>query len=202
MDSSYHHEGLRDALIETGRRILVRDGLAAFSLRGLARELGVSHAAPYRHFSSKEDLVRAIIASDEEAFNAALLAGVEGVSDPHERLYRLGEAYVFFFLDHPQCLTLFFLLPGQASDLGDSLARLFAPLPSDASGYPEDPSLGLLRKASALRLKSFPGLSEAEVIFGCWAKVHGIASLLVGQKGFLPEEGLRSSVSRLVRTAF
>lgn len=202
MESSYHHDGLREELIETGRVMLIRDGLAAFSLRALARELGVSHAAPYRHFASKEELVRAIIGEDDLSFRRALLEGAEGVSDPEELLYRLGEAYIFFFLEHPQVLTLFFLLPGQAAIQGDRLAALFRSPPAGDSGYPEDESFLLLRRAAAAQAGRFPGLSEREIIFGYWAKAHGIASLLLAQKGILPSENLREEVRRLVRSAF
>ena len=56
----YHHGDLRRALIEAARTIVVRDGAQALSLRGVAREAGVSPAAPYHHFKDKQELVLAV----------------------------------------------------------------------------------------------------------------------------------------------
>jgi AcrR family transcriptional regulator len=210
MDAAYHHENLRSELMEKGRSLLLRDGYAHFSLRQLAKELGVSHAAPYRHFGSREALIEAIVREDGERFNRALSAGVEGLTDPYERLYRLGEAYVLFFFDHPEILALFSFLPGQVALQGEHIASLFSPLgcaegsegvPNGAV-YPKDKGYVLLEEAAEPFKLRFQGLSDREIIMGYWAKVHGLASLLVSQKGFLPEEGLRERVGVLVRTPF
>ena len=63
---SYHHGNLRNALISAGVAILSSEGASAVSLRKVAREAGVSHAAPYRHFADKEALMVAIA---EEGFH-------------------------------------------------------------------------------------------------------------------------------------
>jgi AcrR family transcriptional regulator len=222
MAKGYHHDNLRAALIEKGRSLLLRDGYAAFSLRRLASELEVSHAAPYRHFASREELIRAIVGEDMAAFNRSLAEGIRGISDPYERLYRLGEAYVFFFLDNPEVLQLFSTLPGQVAMQGEALATIFSSpekceppggrgdggSPEKAGGppgglaYEADEGYSLLSQATGPFVARFPGLSEREIILGYWAKVHGLASLLVGQKGFLPDEGLRGRVKLLVRTPF
>ncbi|EFL51727.1 transcriptional regulator, TetR family [Solidesulfovibrio fructosivorans JJ]] len=59
-DDAYHHGNLRKALLDAGERLLERDGGGGLSLRDLARTAGVSHAAPYRHFASKSDLLAAL----------------------------------------------------------------------------------------------------------------------------------------------
>ena len=79
MEKAYHKENLRAELLAGGRRLLIRDGYANFSLRKLAKELEVSHAAPYRHFPSREALIRAIVQEDESSFARALAEGVKGV---------------------------------------------------------------------------------------------------------------------------
>jgi hypothetical protein len=210
MDNSYHHENLRAVLIERGRTLLLRDGYAQFSMRRLAAELGVSHAAPYRHFASREELITVIVREDGTRFDRALAAGVEGVTEPYERLYRLGEAYVFFFLDNPEVLLLFNALPSQIALQGEALANLFssgfpgAKVHPEEGGseYPNDEGYTLLREATRPFTDRFAGLSDREIILGYWAKVHGLASLLVSQKVFLPKESLRERVSVLVRTPF
>ncbi len=58
--SKYHHGDLKNALIEAGIDILAQDGVGGLSLRQVARKAGVSHAAPYAHFSNKQALIAAI----------------------------------------------------------------------------------------------------------------------------------------------
>jgi AcrR family transcriptional regulator len=52
-EKNYHHEGLKNELIEKGLKILNKEGYEGFSLRKAARVCGVSQTAPYRHFKDK-----------------------------------------------------------------------------------------------------------------------------------------------------
>ena len=56
----YHHGDLRRALIDAAQRLLESEGPTALSLRAVAREAGVSPAAPYHHFKDKSDLLEAV----------------------------------------------------------------------------------------------------------------------------------------------
>jgi AcrR family transcriptional regulator len=62
-EPTYEKGGLRDALIVEGRRVFEENGAIELSLRALARRLGVSEAAPSRHFKGKEELLAAIAVS-------------------------------------------------------------------------------------------------------------------------------------------
>jgi len=209
MRTSYHHADLRSALITRGRKLLLRDGYSHFSLRALAADIGVSHAAPYRHFRSREDLIATIVREDMTKFNDALADGIRGESDPSERLFKLGDAYVFFFLDNPETLSLFSALPEQMAQQGQAMAGLFlasglaweAKRESCVAG-PEGDGFELLEQAAQPFASRFAHLNEREIVLGYWAKVHGLAILLVSQKDFLSEEGLRERVRVLVRTPF
>src|SRR3954462_15476305 len=97
--STYHHGDLPAALLRAAGRTLEKRGIGALSLRETARRAGVSHNAPYRHFS------------DREALLAALAA--EGFAMLGERLRgkaarEMGEAYVRFALEKPQRFRLMF----------------------------------------------------------------------------------------------
>jgi AcrR family transcriptional regulator len=59
-EPTYERGGLRNALVEEGRKMFEENGAGELSLRALARRLGVSEAAPSRHFSGKEELLAAI----------------------------------------------------------------------------------------------------------------------------------------------
>jgi AcrR family transcriptional regulator len=65
-EPAYERGGLRNALVEEGRRIFEENGATELSLRALARRLGVSEAAPSRHFKGKEELLAAIAVSGFE----------------------------------------------------------------------------------------------------------------------------------------
>ena len=95
----YHHGDLQRALVDAARRILDRDGLAALSLRAVAREAGVSPAAPYHHFKDKAELLNAVAA---EAFDALAEAMREARdAEPDDALTAMGVAYVVFARENP-----------------------------------------------------------------------------------------------------
>ena len=84
---AYHHGDLRNTLREAARAILEEEGLAALSLRAVARRAGVSHAAPYRHYSNHEALLveLAVEGFDElrEEINRSLEAEYDVGLKPH-----------------------------------------------------------------------------------------------------------------------
>src|SRR5438105_15936244 len=73
-DAPYHHGALRDALLQAAERVLERNGLAGLTLRAVAREAGVSHAAPTHHFGDLTGLVSELAAIGFLQFNAAMTA--------------------------------------------------------------------------------------------------------------------------------
>jgi AcrR family transcriptional regulator len=98
----YHHGNLREALLERAAEIIAREGVGSVSLRGLARDLGVSHAAPRRHFADRSELLAALAQEGFERSMQAMLAGAEQVGpDPVARYRALGRAYVRFAVEHP-----------------------------------------------------------------------------------------------------
>lgn len=102
----YHHGDLRRALIESADAILERDGPNALSLRAVAREAGVSPAAPYHHFKDKDELLSAIAREGFARLSAALVeagGGECGGDDcnPETKMSDLGVAYVKFAQSHP-----------------------------------------------------------------------------------------------------
>lgn len=97
----YHHGDLSRALVEAARRILETEGPAALSLRAVAREAGVSPAAPYHHFKDKSELLEAVAHEGWMALDLALTAARAKASDSNERMTSLGVAYVCFARDNP-----------------------------------------------------------------------------------------------------
>jgi AcrR family transcriptional regulator len=98
----YHHGDLRNALIQAGLELLAEGGVQELDLRKVARRAGVSHAAPYRHFSDKQALIAAI---NEEGFHLLaerIRSTLREVSDePVEQLLGVALAYVRFAQENP-----------------------------------------------------------------------------------------------------
>ena len=98
----YHHGDLRNALIQAGLELLTEGGVQELDLRKVARRAGVSHAAPYRHFTDKQALIAAI---NEEGFRLLaerIRSTLREVSDePVEQLLGVALAYVRFAKENP-----------------------------------------------------------------------------------------------------
>src|SRR5690348_8375161 len=91
----YHHGDLRAALIEASFDLLAEGGLQRFSVAAVARRLGVSSAAPYRHFPDRDHLLSAISATAARDLRAAITAAAdEAGTDPADRLAAVAGAYV------------------------------------------------------------------------------------------------------------
>ena len=69
----YHHGDLRRALVDAARRLLEAEGPTALSLRAVAREAGVSPAAPYHHFKDKAELLDAVAHEGWEMLQLAMI---------------------------------------------------------------------------------------------------------------------------------
>src|SRR5258708_26387477 len=73
-DTPYHHGDLHEALLQAAERVLERDGIAGLTLRAVAREAGVSHAAPTHHFGDLTGLLSELAAIGFRMFNTAMIA--------------------------------------------------------------------------------------------------------------------------------
>jgi AcrR family transcriptional regulator len=104
----YHHGDLRRALIEAGETLLEREGVASLSLRAVAREAGVSAAAPYHHFKDRAALLAAIAHEGHVALLAAMQAAFDTSTPGPDRIVSVGVAYVEFAVANPALYRLMF----------------------------------------------------------------------------------------------
>lgn len=108
----YHHGDLRRTLLEAARSSIENDGVDALSLRQLAREAGVSHAAPSRHFRDKQALLDALAEDGftrlAEALDDASRRDTSPETTVRDRFDDLAAAYVGFALEQPTLLSLMF----------------------------------------------------------------------------------------------
>jgi AcrR family transcriptional regulator len=93
----YHHGDLRAALVEASFGLLAEVGPQRFSVAAVARRLGVSSAAPYRHFPDRDHLLSAVSAAAARELNAAIIAAADAAGHhPDDRLAAVAAAYVQF----------------------------------------------------------------------------------------------------------
>ncbi|MEU9420036.1 WHG domain-containing protein [Streptomyces sp. NPDC048272] len=178
---TYHHGDLRRAVIRAALQVIGSDGVAAISLRDLARRARVSHAAPAHHFKDKAGLLTAIAA---EGFDLLADALTSVPPDTARRLREMGARYVEFAVGNPAHFEVMFrpqLLHGDDPELTAAKERASRAL---RSGIEELP--GALR----------PDARRAGL--AAWSLAHGFAALQLS--GSLP--ALDDDPSETFRTLF
>jgi AcrR family transcriptional regulator len=99
--TSYHHGDLREALVVAAEKLVATKGVAGFSLREAAREVGVDPAACYRHFRDKDAILQELAQRGFGRMATAMEAAIVGKRSPRAKLAAIGTAYVSFAFDHP-----------------------------------------------------------------------------------------------------
>ena len=191
-----HHGDLRRALIDAALAAIAEGDLAELSLRKLAQRAGVSRAAPYHHFASKDALFAAL-ASEGFAQLAAAQAQVATSDDPLADLRELAATYVRFACTHPTHYRV-----------------MFAFAPGSLADSPEGRELEVRARACFARLCSAhgavdPDASETQLrqrALIAWATAHGavqiaIAGLLEGLTPELDVDGLAARVGAATAAA-
>src|SRR5215207_1590383 len=181
----YHHGNLRAALLEGAERALARGGVQELSLREVAREIGVSHAAPRRHFAGKQALLDALAEDGflrlEREMREALGRAGDGF---RERLAAVARTYVRFATEHAALLELMYTGKHRpdAEAVRVAAERAFA-IP-----------LGLIAEGQAGG-EVVPG-DPGRVGALAWASFHGLASMANG--GLLDDAALDALVVEAV----
>jgi AcrR family transcriptional regulator len=158
-EKPYHHGDLRAACIGAEVELLEEGGESALSLRAVARRVGVSAAAPYRHYADREALVSAVAAVGYRDLAERLTAAHPSPSTD-EQLTSVAVAYVQFALDRPAMFRIMF---GEACDR-DNDERVLAT--AAVSLYVRE-----------LVARSFPDADADALATAVWALVHGLAFL-------------------------
>ena len=183
----YHHGRLPEACIKAGLQMLNR-GKRDFSLRDIARSVGVSHGALARHFETKEGLVAAIAEEGFRKFNVALEeAKVE--NDLKETFLKMGRAYFDFGYRHPEHYRMM---------LGDKIQnhQQYGGLLSESSRAFRQ----LIEIVAALqKAQIFRAGPPETAAYAIWAAVHGAVNLAI--EGHMRED-LDTVVDELTQALF
>jgi AcrR family transcriptional regulator len=168
--TTYHHGDLRAALLAAAESVLAETGIEGFSLRRVAREVGVSHSAPAHHFGDTQGLLAALATEGFRRFLDAMQARQASCrsDDPKALLIASGLGYLDFTLASPALFKLMFgsdRVDTCDPDLEKVAAASFDHLASDIS-----------------RLRGVSPYEDADAmadVMASWSMVHGFASLLL-----------------------
>lgn len=186
----YHHGNLRAALLARAEQTLSLQGPGELSLRELARQVGVSHAAPRRHFPDKRALLEALAEDGFERLGRDLRDAMEAAGERFEaRLLAFARAYVTFATRHAALLELMFAgkhRPGAAESLRLAADRAF------------EAPLALIGEGQAAG-EVVPGEPE-RVATVAWAALQGLASMVNSGllDGAVLDDVVADAVHRLV----
>jgi AcrR family transcriptional regulator len=158
----------RDRILAEARDLYLEVGLAAFSLREVARRVKISPAAVYRHFDSKEALLAAVCAAGFRNFAAYLIRALEAPT-PRERMTSSARQYLRFALENPRDYRVMFM------DAAEGYAAVKPPRPPGAP----DPAFQFLvdRVQECARAGLIHEGDPTEIAAVIWAHVHGLVSL-------------------------
>jgi AcrR family transcriptional regulator len=200
-EDTYHKKDLKRTLMRAVRAELREYGAALVSLRRIASRAGVSHAAPYRHFKSKDGLLAALCWEGQAEFTSRLRKARESGTSAADSLFRLGEAYLEFARSEPEVFQLMFSETGHramGSSLPADVEKSFADYDSFAvleDTVKECQTEGILD----------PGEHSGALAMMIWSFVHGFA--FIQREGFADRMGGSRGLSgdateRLVLGAF
>jgi AcrR family transcriptional regulator len=167
-NDTYHHGDLKNALIQAGVNILARDGIGALSLRSVARQAGVSHSAPYAHFSDKQALIAAISTEGFHRLHAQLEAASAPLKgQPQKQITACARAYLNFAVQERDIFNI-----------------MFSGILEQEKAYPEFVEIS---KATSTLLADivrscqqagiFPNGQTDLLVVAIWGQLHGIVTL-------------------------
>ncbi|QLY29140.1 TetR/AcrR family transcriptional regulator [Nocardia huaxiensis] len=183
----YHHGDLREELLRASLQLIESEGLAAVSLRKVAREAGVSPGAPYHHFADRSALLAALSNRGFEHLRDRMAAARATSGSPMETLVAMGEAYVRFAREQPAYFRLMFRpelsQPEKNPDTEGAGDQAFALLEETVTEATAD---GVL-----------PAADTETFTLAWWALAHGLASLELDGKLVHRAEQMGTSASIL-----
>jgi AcrR family transcriptional regulator len=112
-EGRYHHGDLKAALVDGAIELIGERGVRGFTMAELSRRLGVTVAAPYRHFADRDELLAAVVVRALQAFADALAAGARDEDSPERRLAAMTRDYVTFAAENR---PLFYVVYGTELD--------------------------------------------------------------------------------------
>ena len=177
------------------------NGPEAVVVRDMARQVGVSHNAAYRHFASREDLLTAVAEVGLGGLAAAMRRELEATPrrrDPadraRQRLRAIGRAYVSYAVAEPGLFRTIWAAAHYPSTPS-------AALPSDESDQSEVSDPYLILNAVLDELVDTGAIAASHRPYSetvAWSAVHGLSMLIInGPLGGVPPAEIDRMLNRL-----
>ena len=167
----YHHGNLREALVTKGLKVLAQTKSDDFSLREVARSVGVSATSIYRHFPDKQAYIEALCDEGSKMLAAIQRDVMASAGGGQEGLDATGLAFVRFALDNPALFRLMFRARPSGMSYGDGDSPAMQELVSNVSTLLPDDATAQERNIRALH---------------AWSVVRGVAMLVL--EGQIPDD--------------
>jgi len=177
----------REKILGCACELYLRDGLRGFSMRKLARSVGVTAPALYRHYESREQVLADVVRHAYGNFTATLYRALEGRT-PEERLIRAGEAYLDFALKNTRWYQILFVsceqlgmpvLPSDIEAMGWAIHQFWVDRVTECQ------TAGILREGDPFKIS-----------LTMWAHAHGMLTLYHNGHFPMDEETFRREYER------
>tara|TARA_R110002124_G_scaffold77578_2_gene207811 strand:- start:7434 stop:8036 length:603 start_codon:yes stop_codon:yes gene_type:complete len=164
---------LRDKILDISRHLLYNDGHTSLSMRGIAKEVGVSATSIYLHFDNKDHLLHTLIEESVEALSVSIEERVNENSDVITQFESIIQAYVDFALSNPEKYQIIYMVRSEAM-----------------SRYPKE-KFRKARRCYELLVKVIvsgvqEGVMEEEdpltAAYSIWAQLHGVITVVLNQR--------------------
>ena len=163
---SYHHGDLRAALVDAGMELLATRTADDLSLREVARAVGVSATAVYRHFPDKAALMSALAGEGLAMLGKAQHAAFDAAGGEVAGFSATGAAYVRFAIEHTALFRLIF-------------ASVSHGAVTDLENVPDGAMRFLMENAARL---APPGIEQRIFALQSWSVAHGLAMLIIDRQ--------------------
>ena len=170
---NYHHGDLKQQMILNGLKLLNEQGVQGLSLRKIASMCNVSHAAPYKHFKDKEDLISQISNHVKHEFDLSITNSIDDNLNPKDKMIQVAKGYIGFMNQNPEYFK--FLMCN---------AQLFSVRITEDDITCEDSHAFDIFKENSLEMFKYLGIDEKEYamnILTMWATVQGMSMLIANQ---------------------
>jgi len=187
--NSYHHGNLKEALIQTALEMVGTQGLDTITLREIGNRLGTSRSAIYRHFKSKEALMKQVILAGFDKLDRILEPTFYSKElDLLERFHVMGKSYVSFAIDNPHLYRLLFgasMSKEREEVCVDERPELHKLMNGDSSKelVQSEQDNGFHKLVSVIvqaqEEKLFKEGDPVLIATAIWSLLHGLASLVI-----------------------
>ncbi len=183
-------ENMQKRILKTAMKLFLADGIENVSLRRIAEKIEYSPAAIYSYFKDKSEIVQALHNEGfEKLYSMQLTLGK--ITNPHEKLMKMGRIYMQFALENPDYYDLMFIAKG----IGIKINK-------DKQWDAGERSYNYLRDnvKDCIEQGYFIKSDIDAVTFVFWSLVHGMASLIIrGRCSMIPDEAIKAMVNEGLR---